>query len=245
MPLTLEDSMYFGPLTAEICEERLEKDKDGWYHPHPKFLPFPPSHIAIRGAEEEKYAVVDITKPTARILEEVEVSRALFEIYEGAIFMHQGLTFLVKEVSHDSKLAKLVRTDVNWVTEPRDFTNVDAVRTYRIREIKDSSQFGYYGRIDLRTVVYGYFKMRNRAVIDAVDLETPPWDRETTGLWLDVDKFTVDLMRSKGVHPAEAIHAAQHAFLNHFAMGSDLRTECKVPEKEYKTSESARKRPAR
>lgn len=25
----------------------------------------------------------------------------------------------VQEVSHDSKMAKLVRSDVNWITEPR------------------------------------------------------------------------------------------------------------------------------
>lgn len=43
MPLTGEDEEYFGPLTKEICETRLRKDKDGWYHTHPKFLPFPAS----------------------------------------------------------------------------------------------------------------------------------------------------------------------------------------------------------
>jgi DEAD/DEAH box helicase domain-containing protein len=30
MPLSLEDDIYFGPLTKEICETRLTKDKDGW-----------------------------------------------------------------------------------------------------------------------------------------------------------------------------------------------------------------------
>lgn len=31
MPLSLEDESYFGPLTKELCETRLSKDKDGWY----------------------------------------------------------------------------------------------------------------------------------------------------------------------------------------------------------------------
>lgn len=90
MPLTLDDEEYFGPLTREICETRLRKDDDGWYHTHPKFLPFPAKHVSLRGAEEEKYSVIDISKVgkpggTARIIEEVEVSRALFELYEGAV----------------------------------------------------------------------------------------------------------------------------------------------------------------
>ena len=49
----------------------------------------------------------------------------------------------------------------------------------------------------------------------------------------------------KGINAAEAIHAAQHAILNRFSMAQELKTECKAAEKEYKVSESKRKRPAR
>jgi DEAD/DEAH box helicase domain-containing protein len=56
------------------------------YYTHPSYLPFPAKHVTIRGVEEEKYAIVDIAKGT--ILEEVEISRALFEIYEGAVVSH-------------------------------------------------------------------------------------------------------------------------------------------------------------
>ena len=55
------------------------------YHPHPKFLPYPAKHVSIRGAEEEKYTLVDITKGAPKILEEIEFSRALFEVYEGGV----------------------------------------------------------------------------------------------------------------------------------------------------------------
>jgi DEAD/DEAH box helicase domain-containing protein len=30
MPLCLEDGAYFGPLTREICETKLQKDDEGW-----------------------------------------------------------------------------------------------------------------------------------------------------------------------------------------------------------------------
>lgn len=60
------------------------------YHTHPRYLPYPSNHVSIRGIEEEKYSVVDVTKfgkagGSAHILEEIELSRALFEIYEGAV----------------------------------------------------------------------------------------------------------------------------------------------------------------
>jgi DEAD/DEAH box helicase domain-containing protein len=68
---------------------------------------------------------------------------------------------------------------------------------------------------------------RNKQILDTVDLETAPWERQTTGAWIDVPKETITLLLTHDINPAEAIHAAQHAFLNRFAMAADLRTECK------------------
>ena len=89
------------------------------------------------------------------------------------------------------------------------------------------------------------FVFRGKMILDAVNLETEPWLRETTGFWIDVPKPILELMRLKNINAAESIHAAQHAFLNQFDMAADLRTECKLAEKEYRSTESQRKRPGR
>ena len=73
----------------------------------------------------------------------------------------------------------------------------------------------------------------------------PPFERETMGMWLDVPKAILDILHMKAINTAEAIHSAEHALLNRFAMAPDVKTECKVPEKEYKAEQSQRKRPAR
>lgn len=102
--------------------------------------------------------------------------------------------------------------------------------------------------------------LRHKQILDSVDVETPPWERDSTGMWLDVPKSALMIMEEvtfcapflaiahvvqADINAAEAIHSAQHAFLNQFAMAADLRTECKAAEKEYKKAESSRKRPAR
>ena len=71
------------------------------------------------------------------------------------------------------------------------------------------------------------------------------WERETTGFWIDLPKSILEFLRVKRIDAAEAIHAAQHALLNRFSFQADIRTECKASEKEYRVTESKRKRPAR
>ncbi|KAF8721902.1 hypothetical protein AX14_010114 [Amanita brunnescens Koide BX004] len=251
MPLSLDDMEFFGPQLHDICNAKLVMDEDGWYHPHPGYLPYPSRHISIRGAQEEKYTVVLVNNGSRRgrnvgkILEQVEESRAMFEVYEGGVFMHQGFTYVVQEVNHDTRTAQVIQADVNWITSPRDFTNIEAIETCRIREIVHSSHRAYYGKIEVHVKVFGFFKIRNQKILDAVDLDTPTWERETTGFWIDLPASILELMRDKKIDVAEAIHSAEHALLNRFGLHDDIKTECKASEKEYRVTPSQRKRPAR
>ncbi|ELU43505.1 DEAD/H helicase [Rhizoctonia solani AG-1 IA] len=232
MPVhSLHDQSYFGPSLADLCNSSLKRDGDGWYHTNPKFLPFPSKYISIRGIEEEKYVVIDTTlhsEGQVKILEEIEVSRAIFEAE-----------------CHDEKQARIFRSDVNWTTRPRDFTDINAIQTHRIRAVKKSTIRAFYGSVQVFTKVFGFLKLRGQEILDIVDIQTPPYERTTTGMWMDVPKFILQLLKDKGISPAEAIHAASHAFLNRTHLSSDLKTECKVPSKEYAQRDSSRKRPAR
>ena len=106
------------------------------------------------------------------------------------------------------------------------------------------SKFGSFNPLD-RISTSLILVLRNNVILDTVDLEMPPFERSTTGFWIDLPKATLDILRQKGINAAEAIHSAAHAFLNRFPMAADVRTECKVPVKEYLAAGSKRKRPAR
>lgn len=157
MPVSLKDQVYFGPLMVEVCKTRLIADDEGWYHTHHKFRPYPSKHIALRGVQEDKYLIIDVTQERHTILEEMEMSRVLFEIYDGGVFIHQGRTYIVKELRHSAKTATLIQKDVDYITSPRDYTDVNAVQTHRIREIKGSPELAYYGNVEVKTLVFGYF----------------------------------------------------------------------------------------
>jgi DEAD/DEAH box helicase domain-containing protein len=113
-------------------------------------------YLSVGGAQEEKYMVVEVRddaiQQSTHVLEDIEFSRALFELYEGGVvcifsilksvtsrlvvvyapgrIIYRTLCFIqsqshsvdhdqVKEVNHDHKVAKVIRTDVNYITSPR------------------------------------------------------------------------------------------------------------------------------
>ena len=69
-------------------------------------------------------------------------------------------------------------------------------------------------------------------------------------MWLDVPKSALELLNSRRLNIAGAIHAAEHAVLSLMpqfvvSMPGDVRTECKNATKELAKKETSRKRPAR
>ncbi|KAL5339561.1 hypothetical protein BJX70DRAFT_363234 [Aspergillus crustosus] len=133
-----QDHAYFGPQLLEFASTRLIRDAMGFYHCHERFRPQPSRCVPIRDTEDQHFAVIDTTNARNSVLEEVEASRAFFTLYEGGIFLHQGQTYLVKELNPDRFFARVVRVTVDWNTMQRDFTDIDPIETEYIRLISPS-----------------------------------------------------------------------------------------------------------
>ncbi|KAH7376189.1 hypothetical protein B0T11DRAFT_17886 [Plectosphaerella cucumerina] len=252
MPIrSVEDAQYFGVDLGQICEERLLKGPMGFYHCHDRFRPIPSRFVAIRDTEDEHFAIIDISHGRNVVLEELEMSRAFFTIYDGAIFLHQGNKYLVRDFDPDRRMARVEKVNVEWTTKQRDFTDIDPTETEAIKKISGSLSKAFYGTIKIQQNVFGFFKLdKKKRVIDAVAVDNPPIVRFSKGMWLDIPREALVILTERRLHVAASIHAAEHAMLSLLpnfviSMPGDVRTECKVALKEFAQRESQRKRPGR
>ncbi|KAF9587578.1 hypothetical protein IFM89_004036 [Coptis chinensis] len=127
----LHDDKYFGPslhcsITALTKKGYLSSDpsRDSpvriWsYIGHEKR---PSYGISIRAIETEKYKVID--KKTDEVIEEIEESKAFFQVYEGAVYMQQGKIYLVKDLDIFEKIALCEEDNPKYFTKTRDYTDV-------------------------------------------------------------------------------------------------------------------------
>ncbi|MCJ1307871.1 hypothetical protein MMC25_001519 [Agyrium rufum] len=255
MPIRLpSDAKFFGDAVETITKDRLIQDPNNpdYYHCNERFRPLPSKCVAIRDTEEGGFVVVDVTNGRNVVLEEVEPSRAFFTIYEGGIFLHQGHTYLVRSLSPERKIAKVELVKVEWTTQQRDFTDIDPIETESIRRLPQPSRSrAFFGAIRIVMTVFGFFKIdKKRRILDAVAVDNPPITIFSKGLWLDVPRAALEILKSRRLNVAAAIHAAEHAVLSLMpnfviSMPGDVRTECKNAKKEFAKKETSRKRPAR
>ncbi|TQS31813.1 hypothetical protein Golomagni_07893, partial [Golovinomyces magnicellulatus] len=233
-----------GHIQCAAYERPIRPEQDA------KFRPMPSKYVAIRDTEDEHFAVIDITNGRNVVLEELEASRATFTLYDGGIFLHQGSTYLVRDFLPDKRMAKVEKVKVDWTTTQRDFTNIDPIETEALRPLSNICN-AYYGTIKIHQEVFGYFKqdMKGR-VLDAVHVDNPPIIRYSKGMWIDVPRLALQILQSRQLNVAAAIHAAEHCVMSLLptfviSLPEDVRTECKVALKEFAKKETQRKRPAR
>lgn len=276
LPIDLErDLRWFSRNSPDefvrLCKENLHPDNRGAYRTDPRYLPWPAEKVSLRAIEETAYAVVDITNNRNVVIEEIEELRTSFTLYEGGIFLHQGYPYLVKEFNPDEKYAKVQRVDVTWLTQQRDFSDVDPVQIELVKQLFPPSVTTptdipvFYGPVETTIIVFGYFKVsRKQEILEAVDVKNPPVVIRSKGFWVDIPRGVLGAIEDKRLNAAGGIHAAQHAIMNtlpifiaggattdpnvrfNSSLGdAELSTECKAPEKEFAQRQSKRKRPAR
>ena len=105
----------------------LRRGRDGRYLP--RGPGFPAGEISLRSASLDSVAVVDAS--SGELLGTVEAERAFSTVHPGAIYLHLGRSYEVRELDVESRRAIVEAFDGDWYTQPRKETMVYIERRER------------------------------------------------------------------------------------------------------------------
>eukprot|EP00268_Persea_americana_P046728 TRINITY_DN4827_c0_g1_i3.p1 TRINITY_DN4827_c0_g1~~TRINITY_DN4827_c0_g1_i3.p1 ORF type:complete len:1290 (-),score=241.69 TRINITY_DN4827_c0_g1_i3:542-4087(-) len=200
---------------------------------------FPSNAISIRAIETEKYQVRDKLKD--EVLEEIEESKAFFQVYEGAVYMHQGRTYLVKALDLSTKIAYCQEADLKYYTKTRDYTDIhviggDLAYPAKVPEIHHLKTTAQAHNCKVTTNWFGFYRIwrGSNQIFDAVDLSLPKYSYESQAVWIRVPQSIKTAVLLQDLCFRAGLHAASHALLNVVPMyimcnSSDLGSECANP----------------
>jgi DEAD/DEAH box helicase domain-containing protein len=93
---------------------------------------YPAAEVSLRSASPDQYAIVDVS--SGELLGSTEAARAHSTVHEGAIYLHLGRTYEVRELDLDRHRALVSPFDGDWYTQPKRQTDTDIVRLLDRRE---------------------------------------------------------------------------------------------------------------
>jgi len=209
-PLEAKDSDFFGDtvaLLAELEQERRLKKRREEYYLSPS-IAYPAQDINIRATSGQAYAVIDDRE--GHLLETVEASVAFFQVHPGAIYLHQGESYLIRELDLARHIAWVEPKSVDYYTQTME---IDDIRITRMLDKKDCrTAQAYFGDVDVSNVVVGFKRKRQftEEVISEEPLDLPPQNFPTKALWFDVPQKAIDRISAAGLDFHGGLHACEH-----------------------------------
>lgn len=78
--------------------------------------------VSLRAIDPEKFRVIN--EVSGEVMEEIEESKAFYQIYDGAVYMYQGHTYLCKKLDLGAKVAVVKLMQLKYYTTLRDYTDI-------------------------------------------------------------------------------------------------------------------------
>ncbi len=212
LPLSDSDERLFGDscrrAEAELEGEGLLHRRGRRWYPSPRVV-YPAQEINIRSTSSQNYQLVDIA--SGRLLETVEEANAFFQVHPGAVYLHQGESYLVTELDLKMRTAYAVPTDAPYYTQTKDITDISILRASLEKAIGDIMV--HLGEVEVTTTVLGFKKKRifTEEVIGEEPLDLPPHPFPTVALWFEIPPQVEEKLAAEGLDFAGGLHAAEHA----------------------------------
>lgn len=208
MPLSEQEveAWQARPVVDALLADRLLRLRAGRYFPAAGLDPH--RDVDIRGTAGGSVAIVEAD--TGRMLGSAEAGRAPGTLHPGAVYLHQGESYVVDSLDLDDRVAFVHTEDPGYATYPREITDITVTGTGEQMNF-DAVTLGLVPVSVIHRVI-GYLRRRpSGEVIDFVELEMPEHTLPTTAV---VYTITQEALENSGIDSSRipgALHAAEHA----------------------------------
>lgn len=183
-PLTLQDLSLFGtdeydPTLKQLEEgEILIKRGPSWHYYERQS---PAREVNIRSVGGANYSVIEIGR--GRSLATMEEDRVFRTLHPQAIYLHQGETYLVRELDNTTRQVFVENVYVDYYTQPLVDVRIDVLQELQQRVYGRGRLC--WGVVRVHEQVMGFERERlgHDEVLDVEPLLMPPRRFETAALW--------------------------------------------------------------
>jgi DEAD/DEAH box helicase domain-containing protein len=171
---------------------------------------YPAGQFGLRSTTPDTFAVVEATSGT--VLGIVERERAYSTVHEGAVYLHLGESYLVRELDLQSRTALVTPYKGDYYTQAKKDTNTAIEETLRTEQRCGLDL--HFGRISVteRVIAYQKKSIRDQSTLETVELDLPETSFDTEAIWYVPEPEQLDGL-DKMPKLLGTLHAAEHSMI--------------------------------
>ena len=204
--LELFGSTAEGLLDRLVAQGYLRKRPAGWFWTHSESAA---GMVNLRADGGGPVSIVDAE--SGSLLGTMDSPQTHYQAHTGAIYVHQGESYLVEELNERDHCVMVRRVNPDFYTTARDVTQIEVLETSRSVQWGDITV--HFGDVKVTTQVVSF---QRKALISNEILGEEPLDLGARDLFTKAVWFVVDNRSLHGAGLVEAqfpgaLHAAEHA----------------------------------
>lgn len=209
LPLDLSDRSFLGDGVEEAAARlaqagdlRVRNGRLFWARRHR-----PAPDVGIRTSGGRRYQILS----DGELMGTIEQSQVFAQAHPGAVYLHQGDSYLVERLDIDAGEVHVAPSSVDWYTQPHE------EKLLEVTDVTDRRAIGAVdhslGRVlvESRVVAFRRKKIGSGEVLSTEPLDLPPVRLETDAVWFTIPE---DILARAGIAAHElpgALHAVEHA----------------------------------
>jgi DEAD/DEAH box helicase domain-containing protein len=171
---------------------------------------YPAGRTLLRSTTADAFTVIDAT--TGSLMGLVERERAYSTVHEGAVYLHMGEQWFVRELDLLARHAIVEPFSGDWYTQVKKETSTDIEEPLRVeRRLGLDLTFGRVS-VTEQVVAYQRKSVRDQSTIDTVQLDLPATTFDTEAVW-----YIPTARQLEGLEAMptllSSLHAAEHSMI--------------------------------
>jgi DEAD/DEAH box helicase domain-containing protein len=215
LPLTSDDLPRFSSLGPDVAAAlrqsgslRRTGERDYWASSE-----FPAARTSLRTISNATFSIVDATDGRNAVIGQVDAISAPELVYPEAVYLHQGESYLVRELDWAARLARVERLDADYYTQP---VLADACELGQER-LSGGVCGGVrrFGDVTVRwqTIAFRKFKLFTQELIGQTMLDLPAQQVQTVGAWFTPPAAALETTRAAGHKLHEALAGVRNLMM--------------------------------
>ena len=162
---------------------------------------YPAQEVSLRTAAPDRFVIMareDCTdQPQA--IGEVDRFSVPFLLYEGAVYLHEGQSYLVEALDWEGRRAFVHSAEVDYYTDASTSAQVQVLEVSA--EDREGGALKAHGEVLVKVKATGYrlVKRYTHENLGWGEIELPEQEMQTTAYWLSLPEDTVDKLRQHGL----------------------------------------------
>jgi DEAD/DEAH box helicase domain-containing protein len=160
---------------------------------------YPAEGVSLRSSSDETVVIQAMTEGRPEVIGEVDSTTAPVLLHEGAVYIHEGRTYLVEKLDWENALASVQPAELDYYSDASERVELEVIEVYDADEHQPARRAHGWVAITAQATSFRKVKRYTHETLGYGVIDLPARTYETSAYWLWLDPALVARLETEGV----------------------------------------------